>query len=176
MCLEFKKRFSLEVSIKWEPGESPSPNQTCPRVPKILLQPCFIPCGPAVSHTPALTQLLPVHPPVSQGFCRAVGEPTCYSLSSPHSQQHMSCTASPVMVLRKVCEANGFGQPFYDLHYSLARPDGFVKFTYKVLIPGINTTFRGKVIVLPGPSIGVMLEEAQRAAAQQLLQKVFNNQ
>ncbi|KAM4732839.1 dead end protein 1 [Anableps anableps] len=182
LVAEFKKQFSLEISIKWEPGENPSPNQTCSQqAPKILLQPCFLPCSQAVSHPSALPQLLPAAPPVPQGFCRAVGEPVsplhphaCNPLSS--SQQHMLCAASPVMLLRKVCEANRFGQPFYELHYSLARPDGFVKFTYKVLIPGISTTFRGKVMVLPGPSIRVMLEEAQRAAAQQLLQKLFGNQ
>ncbi|XP_054879311.1 dead end protein 1 [Poeciliopsis prolifica] len=177
LVAEFKKRFSLEISIKWEPGENLSSSQTCSLpAPKILLQPCFVPCSQAVSH--------PSAPPVSPGFCRAVGEPVsplhshvCYPLpTSHHPQRHMVCASSPVMLLREVCEANGFGQPFYELHYSLARADGFVKFTYKVLIPGISSAFRGKVMVLPGPNVRVMLEEAQRAAAQQLLQKMFKNQ
>uniref|UniRef100_A0A3B3TKJ4 DND microRNA-mediated repression inhibitor 1 n=1 Tax=Poecilia latipinna TaxID=48699 RepID=A0A3B3TKJ4_9TELE len=185
LVAEFKKRFSLEISIKWEPGENPSPSQTCsPPAQKILLQPCFVSCSQAVSHPSAPPQLQPAAPPVSPGFCRAVGEPVsplqphaCYPLpTSHHPQQHMVCAPSPVMLLHKVCEANGFGQPFYELHYSLARPDGFVKFTYEVLIPGISSTFRGKVMVLPGPSVRVMLEEAQRAIAQQLLQRMFHNQ
>ncbi|XP_043982156.1 dead end protein 1 isoform X1 [Gambusia affinis] len=177
LVAEFKKRFLLEISINWEPGENPNPSKTCSSpAPKILLQPCFVPCSQAVSQ--------PSPPPVSPGFCRAVGEPVssphphvCYPVpASHHPQQHLVCTPSPTMLLRKVCEANGFGQPLYDLHYSLARPDGFVKFTYKVLIPGISSAFRGKVMVLPGPSVRVMMEEAQRAAAQQLLQKLFHNQ
>ncbi|MEQ2273628.1 hypothetical protein XENORESO_006593, partial [Xenotaenia resolanae] len=186
LVADFRKQYSMEISIKWEPGESPSTNQTqcSQQAPKILLQPCNMPCGQAVSHALAPPQRLPIPPPVSQGFCRAVGQPVAPlrphasypPSSSPHSQRHMVCAVSSVVLLHKVCEANGFGQPFYELHYSLTRPDGFVSFTYKVLIPGISTTFKGKVMVLPGPNVRATYKEAERAAAQQLLVKVFSNQ
>uniref|UniRef100_A0A3P9NJM7 RRM domain-containing protein n=1 Tax=Poecilia reticulata TaxID=8081 RepID=A0A3P9NJM7_POERE len=111
-------------------------------------------------------------------------EPKCYLCVRRSTEKRHLCIGNlpaatkqeDLKQVRFVCEANGFGQPFYELHYSLARPDGFVKFTYKVLIPGIGSAFRGKVMVLPGPSVRVMLEEAQRAIAQQLLQRMFHNQ
>ncbi|KAM4585666.1 dead end protein 1 [Fundulus diaphanus] len=57
---------------------------------------------PNVTDSAALRKHLPVPPPVSQGFCRAVGEPLFPRhpqprfppSSSPNSQQHMVCAAS----------------------------------------------------------------------------------
>lgn len=80
------------------------------------------------------------------------------------------------MLLHKVCEATGVGQPLYEMYYSHAGPDGFLYFTYTVCIPGITMPFKGLVMILPGPTATTMLEEAWQAAAQQVLQRVYNNQ
>lgn len=78
------------------------------------------------------------------------------------------------MLLSKLCETAGVGQPFYEVQYSHAGPDGFLYFSYKVQILGITATFKGLVMILPGPNASTMLEEAQKAVAQQVLQKMYN--
>ena len=80
------------------------------------------------------------------------------------------------MVLRKMSEATGFGQPHYEMCYSHTGPDGFLHFTYEVYIPGTAPTFKGSVMILPGPNASTMLKEAERAAAQQVLQSVSTKQ
>lgn len=123
--------------------------------------------------------ILPPHTSTPPGFCRAVGRPTsnqhppCSSASS--SQGHV-LSASPVILLGKLCEATGVGQPLYEMYYSHAGPDGFINFTYRVCIPGVSAPFKGLVAVLLGSSTATMLEEAQQAAAQQVLQTVYNSQ
>lgn len=81
-----------------------------------------------------------------------------------------------MMLLHKMFEAAGFGQPRYDIYCSHAGPDGFLYFTYKVCIPGISSAFEGVVMILPGPTPSTTMEEAQRAAAQQILLRVYHNQ
>uniref|UniRef100_A0A3B5BNY9 Dead end protein 1-like n=1 Tax=Stegastes partitus TaxID=144197 RepID=A0A3B5BNY9_9TELE len=191
----FKKQFALTVSIKWQfaersnPDEPPSPQKH----PKGLLQspmkpPRYAKSSHQLSVLPPRLAFTHSTPP---DFCRAVGGPTApqqlhppcssltsssFSSSSFSSQGHVVFAGSPVMLLRKVCEAAGVGQPLYELQYSHAGPDGFLYFAYKVHIPRITVVFKGLVPVLPGPNAGATQEEAERVTAQQVLQKVYSNQ
>ncbi|KAM6952076.1 dead end protein 1 [Lycodopsis pacificus] len=176
----FKKQFALNTSIKWQTVVKPSlDEQLSPHKPsKSLLPPALkpprhIPSSPLTSAPPPRM----VRPPsVPLGFCRSVGGPTVSQhppplRSSPSSSQgHLVSTA----LLHQLCEANGGGQPLYEMYCSHAVPDGFLYFTYKVYIPGITTAFKGLVMVLPGPTAIATLEEARRAAAQQVLQRLYN--
>ncbi|XP_051277217.1 dead end protein 1 isoform X1 [Dicentrarchus labrax] len=179
----FKKQFALSVSIKWQSTVKPSQDEPLQKpskglLPSPLKPPQHILSSPRPSVLPPRLARQPSIPP---GFCRAVGGPTAPQhlpspCSSSSSQGHLASTVSPVMLLRKMCEATGAGQPLYEIHYSHAGPDGFLYFTYKVCIPGITMAFKGLVMILPGPTATSMLEEAQRAAAQQVLQRLYTDQ
>ncbi|KAK9517498.1 hypothetical protein VZT92_022865 [Zoarces viviparus] len=191
----FKKQFALNISIKWQSTVKPSldeqlsPHQPSKSLlPSALKPPRHIPQWRA-EVSGELTSAPPpcmVRPPsVPLGYYRAVGGPTVPRhppppRSSPSSSQgHLVSTAllpSPSMLLRTLCEATGVGQPLYEMYYSHAVPDGFLYFTYKVCIPGISTAFKGLVMILPGPSATATLEEARRAAAQQVMQRLYNNE
>uniref|UniRef100_A0A3P8RWC0 DND microRNA-mediated repression inhibitor 1 n=1 Tax=Amphiprion percula TaxID=161767 RepID=A0A3P8RWC0_AMPPE len=168
----FKKHFALTVSIKWQTTEKLNPNE--PQHPQ--KPPKSLPLPPNPASSPGGP---PIRPP---GFCRAVGGPRVPQQLHPScsssfcSQGHLLFAGSPVMLLQKLCEAVGVGQPCYEMQYSHAGPDGFLYFTYKVRIPGITAVFKGLVTILPGPNAGTMEEEARRAAAQQVLQRVYNHQ
>lgn len=84
-------------------------------------------------------------------------------------------SVSPVLLLQKLSEASGWGDPQYEMFFSHTGPDGFLYFTYNVHVPGAPKTFRGFVMILPGHCSSTVLEEAQRAAAQQVLQKVCSS-
>lgn len=166
----FKKQFMLNISIKWQSTVKPSPDE---------------PQNPSKGHLPPTLNSQFRPPFIPPGFCRAVGGPTasqhppsCSTTSSP-SQGHVVSavsSASPMMLLHKMFEAAGFGQPRYDIYCSHAGPDGFLYFTYKVCIPGLSSAFEGVVMILPGPTPSTTMEEAQRAAAQQILLRVYHNQ
>ncbi|XP_039974922.1 dead end protein 1 isoform X1 [Xiphias gladius] len=182
----FKKQFAMTVSIKWQSTVNPSPVEPLPQKPpkSLLVSPLKMPCHILNSPRPSVLPPRLARPPsIPPGFCRAVGgpaapaHPPCSStFSSSSSQGHLVSAASPVMLLHKVCEATGVGQPLYEMYYSHAGPDGFLYFTYTVCIPGITMPFKGLVMILPGPTATTMLEEAWQAAAQQVLQRVYNNQ
>ncbi|XP_023129277.2 dead end protein 1 [Amphiprion ocellaris] len=194
----FKKHFALTVSIKWQTTEKLNPNepQHLQKPPKSLPLPPKPPRhahnsprhahnSPRHAHSSRHSVLPPrlaVPPSVPPGFCRAVGGPRVPQQLHPScsssfcSQGHLLFAGSPVMLLQKLCEAVGVGEPCYEMQYSHAGPDGFLYFTYKVRIPGITAIFKGLVTILPGPNAGTMEEEARRAAAQQVLQRVYNHQ
>uniref|UniRef100_A0AAQ4Q447 RRM domain-containing protein n=1 Tax=Gasterosteus aculeatus aculeatus TaxID=481459 RepID=A0AAQ4Q447_GASAC len=122
-------------------------------------------------------------PSFPQGFCRAVGGPAVpqhsarpSSSPSPSQGRPVSPPPSPVTFLHELCKATAVGQPLYKTYFSHAGPDGFLFFNYKVHFTGAPATFEGLVMILPGPSATSTLEEAQRAAAQQVLQRLSNNQ
>uniref|UniRef100_A0A3Q3KNZ0 DND microRNA-mediated repression inhibitor 1 n=1 Tax=Mastacembelus armatus TaxID=205130 RepID=A0A3Q3KNZ0_9TELE len=181
----FKKQFSLNISIKWQSTVKLSPDEALPpRKPSkgLLLSPPRPPRYSLKSPQPSVLPPRMAHPPcVPPGFSRAVGGPTAAEhrhppCSSAFSPGNVVFPASPVMLLRKMCEANGAGQPLYEMHYSHAGPDGFLYLTYTVYIPGTIMPLKGLVTVLPGPSATTMMEEAQQATAQQVLQRLYNNQ
>ncbi|XP_041652757.1 dead end protein 1 [Cheilinus undulatus] len=183
----FKKQFSLTVSIKWQ--SSVKPNAEDPLPPKkaskgLLSSTQKLPRHIMNSPRPSvLPPRLARPPPIPPGFCRAVGQPIALqhgpSPNFPPIQGHLVPpvpSASPMVLLCRACEASGMGRPYYEIHLSHAGPDGFLYFTYEVSIPGIPTAFRGLVMILPGPSALATMEEAQHAAAQQVLLTIYNKQ
>nr|WHP53097.1 dead end [Trichopodus pectoralis] len=181
----FKKQFGLTVSVKWQSPLKMSPEKLgTPQKPlKSLLLPLFL--NP--SHNGAKSQQPSVqHPhtdsptPIPAGFCKAVARPTANKhppcLSAFSSQHHVLSTESPVSLLGKLCVATGVGQPLYEIYYSHTLHDGFMYFNYKVSIPGVPTSFKGLVPVLLGPSTSTMLEVVKHTAAQQVLQRVYDEQ
>nr|XP_020466919.1 dead end protein homolog 1 [Monopterus albus]QBA57712.1 dead end [Monopterus albus] len=175
----FRKKHAMNISVKWQSSEKSSLDE--PLVPPKPSK-CLIPSPSKPPRHILHSSFLPprlAHPPsIPPGFSRAVGEPRATrhpdSLCSSTSSQ-VSATY-PVMRLLKLCEATGLGQPLYEVSYSHAGPDGFVYFTYMVCIPGITMPLKGFVTVLPGPTSITMLEEAQQAAAQQVLRMLFHDQ
>uniref|UniRef100_A0A3Q3EK10 DND microRNA-mediated repression inhibitor 1 n=1 Tax=Kryptolebias marmoratus TaxID=37003 RepID=A0A3Q3EK10_KRYMA len=167
---EFKKSFSLDVSIKWLSVERSNTEelwckQKVPRslLPQKISQPSALP--PHLAHSPL----------VPQRFCRTVGGPT--SLLHPQlSSSAQAFAESPVMLLRKMCEASGLGLPVFEVFCSHTGPDGFLNVTYKVHVPGMNASFQGMGTILPGPNPSTTLQEAKKTVAQQVLQRVFNTQ
>ncbi|XP_019942054.2 dead end protein 1 isoform X1 [Paralichthys olivaceus] len=177
----FKKQFALNISIVWHPDESLSPNKP-PKSPLAspLKPPCHILKSPQPSVPPPH---LAHHSPTPPSFCRAVGGPTTFS--HPHCPHHFTFSSSqgdrvpvesPVMLLSKVCEVTGVGQPRYEMSYSHTGRNGFLYFDYTVCIPRITTPFKGLVMTLPGPTASTVQEEAGQAAAQQVLKRIYNNQ
>nr|BBB36995.1 dead end protein [Nibea mitsukurii] len=177
----FKKQFALNISVQWESTMKPSPDVPSKRLlscahkpPRHILnspQPCVQP--------PPLAR----PPPAPPGFCRAVGGPSSPRHPVPPSSSiHTSscqgylaataCSPSPVTLLQKMCKAAGVGEPVYEIYYSHTESDGFLYFTYQVCIPGISRAFKGVVMILPGPTATATLEEAWRASAQQVVQRV----
>ncbi|KAM9356789.1 dead end protein 1 [Symphorus nematophorus] len=184
----FKKQFSLSISIKWHSAVKLSSDKLLPPqkpskslLPSPLKPPRHILRSPQPSVPPPRLARPPSVPP---GFCKAVGGPAApqpppppgiSSSSSSCSHGHTASSASPVVLLRRMCEASRVGQPLYEMYYSHTGPDGFVYFTYKVCIPGLPMAFEGVVMILPGPNSSTMQEEAQRAAAQQVLHRVCSH-
>ncbi|XP_042349300.1 dead end protein 1 [Plectropomus leopardus] len=187
----FKKQFALNISIKWQSTVKPNSEEPPPsHKPSKSLLPSPLKAPRHILNTPqpsAQPPHLACPPSAALGFCRAVGGPTTPQQPSPQGsstslssyQGHpvsAAFSSSPVMLLRKLCEATGVGQPHYELYYSHAGHDGFLYFTYKVCIPGVTEAFEGLVMILPGHSANSMLEEVRRAASQEVLQRVYNHQ
>ncbi|XP_076595502.1 dead end protein 1 [Chaetodon auriga] len=180
----FNKKFELAVSVKWQTSVKPGPDK--PQLPqKLAMKPLHHIVNSPQPPVPPPHLLRP--PSIPPGFCKAVGGPTAMqhlpppycSTATSSSQGHLmsaASSASPVMLLRKLCEATGFGRPLYEMHCRDTGYDGFLHFNYKVCIPGISMAFEGAVMILPGPTASTTLEEAQRAVAQQILQRVSSNQ
>lgn len=166
------------VSVQWQPPEKPTPDKShvCCLLPSHL--------GPLHHSSPQPSgppSFLTLPASIPACFCRQEGGPTAPQLPNPtcsfpdsSTQGHLVSAVSPVMLLSKLCETAGVGQPFYEVQYSHAGPDGFLYFPYKVQILGITATFKGLVMILPGPNASTMLEAAQKAVAQQVLQKMYN--
>lgn len=181
----FKKQFALTISIKWHStvkpssdGAPPPVNSKYPMLP-ILKQSRRILNFPQPSSLPPHLARPPSSPP---GFCRAVGGPAapqhppkCSTTPSPFQRREVS-VASPVVLLHRMCEAAGFGQPQYEIKVSHTGPDGYLYFAYKVWIPGINMAFEGVDVILPRPTNITTIEEAKQAAAHQILHKVNHTQ
>ncbi|XP_059202243.1 dead end protein 1 isoform X2 [Centropristis striata] len=181
----FKKRFSLDISICWQTPEKPSPEERHQRVSRTLLP---SPTKPRRPLPPPKTpnqppRLAPDPPSTPPGFCRAVGGrpadlhlPPAAPPSSPRSPRGSPAPGPcPVLLLHSLCEVNGVGPPLYEMFYSHTGPDGFLCFSYTVGIPGVPRAFGGLVGVLPGPSPCSTMEEAKRAAAQEVLRGLYES-
>ncbi|XP_040911951.1 dead end protein 1-like [Toxotes jaculatrix] len=169
----FKKHFALTVSVKWqsEPNVNPGDPLPAQKPPEGLLAPPPNSPGPS-----ALPPRLASHASITPGFCRAVGGPATPPYPHPpcssSSKGQLVSAGSPVMLLHKVCEATGVGQPLYKMYYSHAGPGGFLYFSYTVCIPRLTAPFKGLVMILPGPTVTATLEKARQAAAKQVLLRV----
>lgn len=160
----FKKQYSLGVSINWLPSEKSCPNQLL--LPKDVF--------------PKSSLWLPLQTPSlsnSPGFCRAVGGPTApqQPYICPTTSSLVSAT-SPMMLLNNMCQRAGFGKPHYEISCCHAGRDGYLHFSYEVFILGINRSFDGVVMILPGASATSTMQEARGAVAQQVLCRLFQNQ
>ncbi|XP_047441598.1 dead end protein 1 isoform X2 [Mugil cephalus] len=177
----FRKQYGLTISVKWHSSELVIPDKPWPTRTFPMGLPS--PPKPPRHALKLLPSVLPPHlavaPSNSPGFCRAVGGPIATKSHPPSSSSHRAppgIEVSPLTLLRRACEVTGVGQPSFELHYSHIGPDGFLYYTYKVNIPGITSPFTGQVMILPGPSLDTIVEEAEKATAQEVLQKVFNSQ
>lgn len=150
----FKKKYGLTVSVKWLPAEKPSVTQ--------LL----------ASESPANgSRQSPVSLPQqtstlynSPGFCRAVGGP-----GAPQQPHGRSTATSPMMLLSNMCQAAGFGEPRYEISFHKTGPDGYLHFTYKVFVLGINMSFPGVIKISPAAAVISSMEEAWGVVAQHVL-------
>uniref|UniRef100_A0A672FL28 RRM domain-containing protein n=1 Tax=Salarias fasciatus TaxID=181472 RepID=A0A672FL28_SALFA len=143
------KRWALSVSTKWLSAVNEVHKPPCQQRPAPPPPGTGPPSGP---------------PPL----CGALGGPAVpEGPARPPPEE-----ASPVLLLRRLCQRTGFGEPLYDLRYSHTGSDGFLYFAYSVTIGGVCGAFRGQVTILPGPPTAAVLREAQREAAAQLLQRV----
>ncbi|XP_073343114.1 dead end protein 1 [Pagrus major] len=182
----FRRKFALTISITWLSTIKPNLDEPLPALtPSRSLLPSpikpprhLLNCPQPSVRPPCLAH----HPSTPPGFSRAVGGPTgpryppspgSFTTSSS-SQVSPASSASPVRLLRKLCEATGIGHPLYELHYSHTGSDGFLYFSYKVCFPGITMPFEGEVMILPGPSATTVVKEAQQAAANQVLHRVYS--
>nr|AXB22549.1 dead end [Rhodeus ocellatus ocellatus] len=113
---------------------------------------------------------VPTHPTL-QPFIRAVGGPTT---PPPPPRDEMMAQApvnrDTVSQLKRMCEANRLGVPQYEVRYHHTGPDGFLYFSFKVLIPGLPLPLYGAVQILPGTSAHATKGEVCRAAAEQVIQ------
>lgn len=163
---EFKKQYGLRVTISWLPWVKARPHESLP--PQDLVK---VSCGSSAL-LPYKTQMLSS----SHGFCRAVGGPTApqspYGCSTT-SLCPLGSSSSPMMLLNSICKRSGFGQPHYEISCNHAGSDGYLHFSYKVCILGMNT-FKGVIMILPGDNVASTLEEARGVAAQQVL-RLFHN-
>uniref|UniRef100_A0A671VCF8 RRM domain-containing protein n=1 Tax=Sparus aurata TaxID=8175 RepID=A0A671VCF8_SPAAU len=177
----FKRKFSLTISIKWHSATKPSSDEPLPALtpssgllPSPIKPPRHLLNSPQPSILPPPLARRPSTPP---GFCRAVGgpivpryppSPSSFTTSSSFSSQvSPGSSAFPMWLLCEISEAT-------EIHYSHAGPDGFLYYSYRVCIPGITMAFEGEVMILPGPDETTLMKEAQQAAAQQVLHKVYN--
>lgn len=162
--LVLKKQYALRVTINWLQAVKPMPHELLP--PQNIES---VSCGSSI--LPSNQTHMSFN---STGFCRAVGGPTA-------SQQFYGCSTtsslmpatSSVILLNYMCQISGFGQPHYEIFCHRAGPDGYLHFSYKVLIPE-RDIFEGMIMILPGTSVTSTMEEAREAVAQQVLRQFFN--
>ncbi|XP_046880471.1 dead end protein 1 [Hypomesus transpacificus] len=168
----FKKRFGFSISVKWLTSTKSKP-KTPPRVPKTPPSPFKLPHR-TFNNSPHLPLLPPrlIRPPLPPGFSRAVGSPA--HLAPPPTPPSLlprqeQGRVDAVRLLQQLCMASGGRPPLFELLYQNTAPDGFLRFSYRVCVPGLGVPFTGMVQTLPGPSATAMQEEAQRAAAEQVI-------
>ncbi|KAM8847742.1 dead end protein 1 isoform 2-T2 [Synchiropus picturatus] len=157
LVLAFRKHFQLSVEVQWN-SPSVMQNSTNHLFPPFNPSPC-----PSTSE-----QFRHLHPkPV---FCESVVGGPMISPCSLTLKESSVFSATPVMRLKKMCEATWLCQPKYELCYSHREANGFLIFHYKVFVRGFNAAFTGIIALYPGPNASDTEAAAQQAAAQQVLQ------
>ncbi|XP_052010872.1 dead end protein 1-like [Xyrauchen texanus] len=152
----FRKQYGMPVTVRWMSVTSKSKHveQTRPEDGPIT--------PPGLK--PLLKPSLPLlHPQPSRGPATQPKDdvmPQAPILPDAESQ------------LKWFCELNRLGIPQYEACYHHTGPDGFLYFTYKVLIPGLPLPLQGFVQILPGTSACAMKGEVYQAAAEQVIKTI----
>ncbi|KAL1261720.1 hypothetical protein QQF64_006985 [Cirrhinus molitorella] len=166
----FKKHYGIAITVKWTSFskskyvDEPVQDDDCFSPPR--LNPFPKPSiTPPHLHQPSLDDV-PDHPSL-QPFFRAVGGPT----GPPRDEMpQASVNRDAVSQLQWLCEFYRLGTPQYDICYHHTSSDGFLCFSFKVLIPSFPLPLYGVIQILPGTSIQAMKREVYLAAAEQVIQ------
>uniref|UniRef100_A0A8C2Q9H0 DND microRNA-mediated repression inhibitor 1 n=1 Tax=Cyprinus carpio TaxID=7962 RepID=A0A8C2Q9H0_CYPCA len=173
----FRKQYGISITVKWmsfskskhvaETGEDDcfTPPALNP-LPKPSITPPHL-------HPQPLLHDVPAHPPV-QPFFRAVGGPAG---RRDETMPQAPVNHDAVSQLQWICELHRLGNPQYEVRFHRISSDGFLCFSFKVLVPGLLFPLCGVIQILPGTSIQAMKAEVYRAAAEQVIQtmcKVLN--
>ncbi|KAK3558319.1 hypothetical protein QTP86_017275 [Hemibagrus guttatus] len=171
----FRKLYGISISIRWMSGSGKSRREGHDE--KRLLVPsrlnALTPPRFKLSRDPEHPPPLPTPPSTfhPQSFTRAVGGPTPQVMSVMLPAKPRGGVEEPlydlVLQLRWLCEQHGLGVPIYNMRYDHTGPDGFLYFSYRVVVPGLAVPFCGVAHVLPS-TCGNMEAEVQRAAAKQV--------
>ncbi|XP_055034484.2 dead end protein 1 [Misgurnus anguillicaudatus] len=169
-----KKQYGMSVTVRWMTFTAKSKNvekmtkqDNAPSAPPNLkpLSKPFSHLHPQPSH-----HIIPTHT-APQPFIRAVGAPVTQPRNEPISQSPARRDAASQ--LKWLCEVNKLGTPRYEARYNHIGPDGFLYFTYKVMIPALSFPLYGSVQILPGTSARAMKGEVHRATAEQVIQTIY---
>ncbi|KAM9795587.1 dead end protein 1 [Neosynchiropus ocellatus] len=162
----FRKHFQLSVDVQWYlPSVTQSPAELSPAHHATHYP------FPGLSTCEQFRHLTPSQF-ASSGFCdSALGGP----IVSPRSltrEEPSAFSATPMMRLKKMCEATWLCQPQYELCYSHRDANGFLVFHYKVVVRGFSGAFTGMITLCPGRDASDTKAAAQQAAAQQVLRSL----
>ncbi|XP_052005277.1 dead end protein 1-like [Xyrauchen texanus] len=170
----FRKQYGMSVTIRWTSFTSKSKHveetrqEHGPHTPPGL-KPLPKPSLPPTHLHPQPSHLdIPGNSPF-QPFSRSVGGPVAQLSEGVMSQDPISNVESQ---LQWFCELNRLGVPQYEACYHHTGPDGFLYFTYKVLIPGLPLPLQGFVQILPATSAHALKGEVYRATAEQVIKTI----
>ncbi|KAF4105061.1 dead end protein 1 [Onychostoma macrolepis] len=170
----FKKHCGISITVKWtsfskskhvseteqEDGTSTPPGLN--PFPKPSISPPHLHPQPFLHNVPA-------HPPLQSSFS-AVGGPAGPPRDEMKPQGPVNCDT--VSLLQWMCEVHRLGTPQYEIRYHHASSDGFLCFSYEVLIPCFLIPLYGVIQILPGPSAQATKEEVYRAVAELVIQTI----
>ncbi|XP_043113299.1 dead end protein 1 [Puntigrus tetrazona] len=166
----FKKQYGISITVKWtsffkskhaseneqEDGTFTSPGLNPFSKPSISRP--HLPPQPFFSDVPA------------QSFFPAAGAPAVPLRDEMKPQGPMKCDT--VSLLQWMCEAYRLGTPQYDVQYHHTSSEGFLCFSYKVLIPCFLIPLHGVIQILPGTSAQATEEEVYRTVAKMVIQTI----
>ncbi|XP_016304932.1 dead end protein 1-like [Sinocyclocheilus anshuiensis] len=170
----FKKHYGISITVKWTSfSKSKHVSETgqedgtfTPPGLSPLPKPSITP--PHLHPQPSL-QDVPAHPSL-QSFFRAVGGPAGPPRDEMKPQGPVNRDA--VSLLQWMCEVNRLGTPQYEVRFHHASSDGFLCFSYEVLIPCFLIPLYGVIQILPGPSVQATKKEVYRAVAELVIQTI----
>ncbi|XP_050983189.1 dead end protein 1 [Labeo rohita] len=168
----FKKQYGIPITVKWTSFSKPKHVDEPIQEDDLFTPPCLSPLPkpsitpPHLHPQPSLHDV-PPHTPL-QPFFRAVGGPTGPPRDEMMPQAPVNRDA--VSQLQWLCELYRLGTPQYDICYHHTSFDGFLCFSFKVLIPSVPLPLCGVIKILPGTSVEAMKREVYLAAAEQVIQ------
>ncbi|XP_051505291.1 dead end protein 1 [Myxocyprinus asiaticus] len=171
----FRKQYGMSVTVRWTSFTSKSKHveetrqEHGPFSPPGLKPPPKPSLPPTHLHPQPSRHDIPGNSPF-QPFSRSIGGSTAQLSEGVMSQAPISPDVESQ--LQWFCELNRLGVPQYEACYHHTGPDGFLYFTYKVLIPGLPLPLQGFVQILPGTSAHAMKGEVYRATAEQVIKTI----